>query len=79
MTVAGVIEVRVTAIYTRDGKFISRKMEAVNGEELPANPVIVPSREVIEIIGKGFMKYIEREGLKRNQGTAEDAQKMGSV
>ena len=42
---------RVTASYTRDGKLISRKIEPIEDKNFISG--------VVEILGKGFMKYVD--------------------
>jgi len=42
---------RVTCSYTRDGKLISRKIEPIDDKNFIPN--------VVEIIGKMFMKHVE--------------------
>ena len=52
---------RVTASYTRDGKLISRKIEPIEDKNFISG--------VAEILGKGFMKYVDAGNMDKPKGS----------
>lgn len=51
---------RVTCSYARNGKLISRKVEPIEDKDF------IPG--VVEILGKGFMKFINARNMDKQKG-----------